>query len=251
MALKLNSDEEHDNNERWLLTYSDLITLLMIFFIVMYAMSNVDQAKYHKLADSLNSALAGDNQMIVGGAEGTPVEVILKNKPSDTAEKAAKKTPEEDLIRAAATVKALMKEKGLESEVSVNISERGVVISLKDTILFGSGSSIIRQENIGTLVEIGDAIRTVDNFVRVEGNTDDVPIHNSIFSNNWELSVMRAATVLDLMVKRSGFPPEKISAIGYGEYRPVESNATAGGKTKNRRVDIVILNKDYNKSESL
>ena len=293
--MKLHEEEGHENGERWLLTYADLITLLMIFFIVMYAMSTVDNAKYHKLAESLNSALAGDNQAIDGGEEGAPVEVILKNEPAGAGEKpggsditpgekpitpaekeaaenalkeAAEKAlaeakaeaaaiaeatgekVEEDLIVAAATVKALMEEKGLENEVSVSISERGVVISLKDTVLFESGSAVVRSENVANLIEIGDAIKAVDNYVRVEGNTDNVPIHNADFSNNWELSVMRAATVLDLIVQKAKFPPQKISAIGYGEYRPITSNGTTAGKTKNRRVDIIILSQDYTKSES-
>ncbi|HEY5537087.1 MAG TPA: flagellar motor protein MotB [Acetobacterium sp.] len=249
MALNLHDDEEHESNERWLLTYSDLITLLMIFFIVMYAMSNVNTEKYSKLAQSLNSALAGDMQSIDGAKEGTLVEKLDKNIPTVSAEEKAE-TSDEELEKVAAMVIALLKEKGLEDQASVNITDRGVVISLKDIVLFESGSAEIKPENSGTLIEIGSLIKVVNNYVRIEGNTDNVPIQNSIYSNNWDLSVMRASKVLDLIVTQSQYPPEKISAIGYGEYRPQGPNGTDEEKSENRRVDIVILKSDLNKTES-
>lgn len=238
MALKLGHDEGHENNERWLLTYSDLITLLMIFFIVMYAMSNVDQAKYHKLAESLNSALAGDMQKIDSGLEGSPEEVLQETPSASLTETTP---PSEEMMAAAEAVKELMEEKGLDSEVSVTLGERGVVISLKDSVLFESARADIRPENIQSLIEIGTALKEVGNYVRIEGYTDNVPINNSQFANNWDLSVMRASKVLDLIVKKSSFPPDKICAIGYGEYSPMETNSTVAGRAKNRKVDIVIL----------
>lgn len=247
MALKLHDEEEHESSERWLLTYSDLITLLMIFFIVMYAMSNIDSEKYSKLAESLNSALAGDMQSIVNGQEGSPTELLSNNTPSEVSNGT---TSDEDLAKIAAAIIAMLTEKGLENQVDVAITDRGVVISLKDIVFFESGSAEIRPENRNTLIEIGNLIKVVDNYVRIEGNTDNVPIQNSIFSNNWDLSVMRASKVLNLIVTQSGFPPEKVGAIGYGEYRPVVSNDTEEGRSKNRRVDIVILKQDYDKSES-
>ena len=245
MAFKLNKDEGHENNERWLLTYSDLITLLMIFFIVMYAMSNVDQAKYHKLANSLNSALAGEQQKVDTGKQGSPEEE-LQNTPSKSL---ATTLPDPNMAKAAETVKKLMEEKGLSTEVSVTTSERGVVISLKDSVLFESASAEIRSENIGSLIEIGQAVKAVGNYVRIEGYTDNVPINNAVFANNWDLSVMRASKVLDLIVKRSGFPPDKICAIGYGEYSPMATNTTVDGRSKNRKVDIVILSPDNTKGQ--
>ncbi|MEI8217163.1 MAG: flagellar motor protein MotB [Eubacteriales bacterium] len=245
MALKLSKDEGHENNERWLLTYSDLITLLMIFFIVMYAMSNVDQAKYHKLATSLNSALAGEQQKVDTGKQGSPEEE-LQNTPSKSL---ATTLPDPNMAKAAETVKKLMEEKGLSTEVSVTTSERGVVISLKDSVLFESASAEIRPENIGSLIEIGQAVKAVGNYVRIEGYTDNVPINNAVFANNWDLSVMRASKVLDLIVKRSGFPPDKICAIGYGEYSPMATNTTVEGRSKNRKVDIVILSPDNTKGQ--
>jgi len=248
VGLKLN-EEEHENSERWMLTYLDLITLLMIFFIVMYAMSNVDAAKYEQLSNSLNSALAGDKQSIEGGEQGSVTEVLGKNPPSGASEDLAA-TSEQDLAQIAALVVAMLKEKGLENQVSVAVTDRGIVISLKDIVFFESGSAEIKPENANTLVEIGRLINSLRNYVRVEGNTDNVPISNSIYSNNWDLSVMRASKVLDIIVVQSGFSPEKISAIGYGEYRPVTSNDTEEGKSKNRRVDIVILKENYSIAET-
>ncbi len=263
MSRKKSHEEAHENHERWMLTYLDLITLLMIFFIIMYAMSNISATKYEKLAKSLNSALAGDNQKIDGGEEGSPTEQVAFNDPpgADIEEMEGEDLTEEEkealemaeaaaLAQVAQEVREMMKEKGLEQEVSVNISERGVVISLKDTVLFESGSTAIKSENINSLIEIGKTLKSVNNYVRIEGNTDNVPISNSNFKDNWELSVMRAAKVLQLIVNQSGYPPSKISAVGYGEYRPVAPNDTYENKAKNRRVDIVILNEDFNQSES-
>ena len=158
--------------------------------------------------------------------------------------------PTEDLEKLAEKMRVIMEEKGLEADVSVTVSERGVVISLKDSVLFAPAHDEIMAKNEQIIVEIGEALKSSNNYVRVEGNTDTVPISNEEFANNWELSVMRATRVLELLVYKSGFPQNKISAIGYGEYRPVAPNTTAEGKSKNRRVDIVILNSDFNKMES-
>jgi chemotaxis protein MotB len=263
MSRKKSHEEAHENHERWMLTYLDLITLLMIFFIIMYAMSNVSATKYEKLAQSLNSALAGDNQKVEGGEEGSPVQEIAFNDPPggtpDTmtltkeqqeASDAAKAAEMAELQEVAKKVEEIMEEKGLSAEVSVSMSERGVVISLKDTVLFESGSTEIKSANISSLIEIGKALKSVKNYVRIEGNTDNVPISNSDFKNNWELSVMRAAQVLRIIVDQGGFPASKICAIGYGEYRPVAANDTAINRAKNRRVDIVILNESFKQSES-
>lgn len=242
--MKRKKEAEKDNAERWLLSYADFITLLMIFFIIMYSMSVVDANKYKELSSSLNSALAGDNQKIEGGEQGSPVEDVKLNQPEDSGN-----TTEEDLQKLMDQVNSLIAEKGLQNEVTVNMGEIGVWITFKDFVLFDSGSASIKPEMVGTLVELGKILTTVNNYVRVEGYTDNVPISTSAFSNNWDLSVMRASKVLDIVVSQAGFPPDKISAIGYGEYRPVAPNDTDENKAKNRRVDIVILKSTFNATE--
>lgn len=244
---KRKKEPEKDNSERWLLSYADFITLLMIFFVVMYAMSSVDAGKYKELSNSLNSALAGDQQSIEGGEEGSPVENIALNEESTQGQEG--EIVEEDLLEVVELVKTLIAEKGLENQVTVNMGDIGVWITFKDYVLFESGSAAVKPETVGTLVELGEILKVVNNFVRVEGYTDNVPISNSMYSNNWDLSVMRASKVLNIIVSQGGFPADKISAIGYGENRAIAPNDTEEGKAKNRRVDIVILKTSFNATE--
>ncbi|MBC3795705.1 flagellar motor protein MotB [Acetobacterium tundrae] len=250
--MKHQEEPEKDNSERWMLSYLDFITLLFVFFVLLYSMSNVDQQKYEALAKSLNSALAGDQQSIAGAQQGSPEEMlagITTTANNATADQG--NTVEEDLQNIVNLVNTLITEKGLQNQVTVNMGDIGVWITFKDYVLFDSGSTAIKPETVNILTDLGGILKTVDNYVRIEGYTDNVPIQNSIYSNNWDLSVMRASKVLDLIVTNSGFPSEKISAIGYGEYRPVATNDTEDGRSKNRRVDIVILRTDFNATEAV
>lgn len=245
--MKKREDHEKDNSERWLLTYSDLITLLMIFFVVMYAMSNVDAQKYQVLSQSLNGALepsgmggSGSGGTASGG--GIDVSQALADGKSDQVD------PE--LVAAAEEITKLIREKNLQDKVSVSIQERGVVVGLMNTVLFDPGSAQIKPESVPTLVAIGQIANGVHNYIRIEGNTDDVPQSSPQFPSNWELSVVRATEVLRLMIAQSGVAPDKISAVGYGEYRPSVPNTSPENRSKNRKVDVVILSDKLDKSES-
>jgi chemotaxis protein MotB len=245
--MKKKHSEEKDNSERWLLTYSDLITLLMIFFVVMYAMSNVDAQKYQVLSQSLEGALnpSGTGGTGAGGtASGGGIDVTKAVADGKT----DKVDPE--LVAAAEEISKLIKEKNLQDKVSVSIQERGVVVGLMNTVLFDPGSALIKPDAVPTLVAIGQIANGVHNYIRVEGNTDDVPQSSPQFPSNWELSVVRATEVLKLMVVQSNVAPDKISAVGYGEYRPSVPNDSAENRAKNRKVDIVILSDSLDKSES-
>lgn len=249
MALK-KKEEGHNNNERWLLTYSDLITLLMIFFVIMYAMSNVDAVKYQQLSESLNSAFVSEKMQAGGAGSDVSSSDSGSSVQNESFADGSTKLVDPQLKTAAEKIEHLLVEQGLEGKVSVSISERGVIIELMNTVLFESGSSDIRPEGRNTLIEIGNIAKTVDNFIRIEGNTDDVPINTERFPSNWELSVIRATEVLKLLISESGVSPEKISAVGYGEYRPTKPNTTPENRAQNRKVDIVILNESFNNSES-
>lgn len=245
--MKKHEEHEKDNSERWLLTYADLITLLMIFFVIMYAMSNVDAQKYEVLSQSLEGALnpsgmggTGSGGTSSGG--GIDVSQALADGESDQID------PE--LIAAAEEITKLIREKNLQDKVSVSISERGVVVGLMNTVLFDPGSARIKADAVPTLVAIGQIANGVHNYIRVEGNTDDVPQSSAQFPSNWELSVIRATEVLKLLIDQSNVAPDKISAVGYGEYRPSVPNTSAENRTKNRKVDIVILSDQLDKSES-
>lgn len=245
--MKKRIQHEKDNSERWLLTYADLITLLMIFFVVMYAISSVDAQKYQILSQSLSGALqyTGPGGLASGGiTSGGGIEIHVSPTDGET----DKVDPE--LVAAAEEIMALIKAKNLQDKVSVSIQERGVVVGLMNTVLFDPGSARIKSEAIPTLVAIGQIANGVHNYIRVEGNTDDVPQHSPQFPSNWELSVIRATEVLKLMIDQSGVAPNKISAVGYGEYRPSVPNDSPENRSKNRKVDIVILSDKLDKSES-
>lgn len=250
--MKKKHSEEKDNSERWLLTYSDLITLLMIFFVVMYAMSNVDAQKYQVLSQSLEGALNPSGTGGTGAGGNASGGGISAEEMAAALEEAKEENQNIDpeLIAAAEEIKKLIKEKNLQDKVSVSVQERGVVVGLMNTVLFDPGSAQIKAESVPTLVAIGQIANGVHNYIRVEGNTDDVPQSSPQFPSNWELSVVRATEVLKLMVTQSNVAPDKISAVGYGQFRPSVPNTSPENRAKNRKVDVVILSDSLDKSES-
>ncbi len=244
--MKKHEEHEKDNSERWLLTYSDLITLLMIFFVIMYAISNVDAQKYQVLSQSLEGALnpmgfvgAGSG----GNASGSGIDVM-------DAIAAGQDQADPELVAAAEQIKKLIKEKNLQDRVSVSVQERGVVVGLMNTVLFDPGSTQIKPDAVPTLVAIGQIANGVHNYIRVEGNTDDIPMNTPQIPSNWELSVLRATEVLKLLINQSNVAPDRISAVGYGEFRPSVPNTSAENRAKNRKVDLVILSDSLESSES-
>ena len=233
-------EEEHVNHERWLLSYADFITLLMIFFIVMYAISNIDKAKYEKLTTALNQAM-GDGSAIadtgskMGGETGNGLF-----------EDAKLKEIKENLDK-------YLKENDLSDSVSTTIEKRGLVVSFKDSLFFDSGKAEVIPQQIDKLIKISKIINQSmisGSYIRVEGHTDSVPVHNQLYKSNWDLSVMRASNVAQILIDKAGIKPERLSAIGYGEYRPKDDNNTAKGKSNNRRVDILIMNSKFNEVEN-
>lgn len=236
---------EKENSERWLLTYSDLITLLMIFFVIMYAMSNVDVAKYEKIAQSLGVAMGGGNKVF----QVTP-GVADTNKDLESGTNGMK-SEKAKLSGLKVKLDQYLKKNGLSGSVGTEISERGLEVSLKDTVLFDSGKAEIKPEAISRLVAIGKIINTLPNLIRIEGHTDNVPIHNGQFASNWELSAIRAVKVNQLLIDYVNMPPTKVTIEGYGEYHPLVPNTTAANKAQNRRVNIVILSSMYNQSKGI
>ena len=235
----------HNNSERWLLTYSDLITLLMIFFVVMYALSNVDVAKYKQISESLRVAMGG-GKTIIGNDDAANVDSEIKpvddNQTSQT-----EKTKMEELKR---SVDKYLEQNGLNQSVSTKGDERGLVVSINDTLFFDTGKAEVKPDYAKKLIEIGKILSQLNNYIRIEGHTDNIPIKTSEYSSNWQLSSARAANVTELLVNQAGIAPKKLSAVGYGEFRPIGDNSTEEGRLKNRRVDIIIINSKYNEIEN-
>lgn len=257
--------KKSENSERWLLTYSDLITLLMILFIVLYSISNVNSAKYDKLSQSLNSALntgilPGEDSVLENGSgiiddgtnnsSSTDNSANTDNNSLNTTQNGDSvseyKAEKKEFSKLREDISEIVNDSNLKGNVSITMESRGLIISFSDQLFFDSGKSEIKDNMEDTFDDIAKLLNRTDNLISVEGHTDNVPIHNSEYSSNWQLSSMRAVNVVEYLINNYNINPSRLSAIGYGEYRPVADNKTKDGRIKNRRVDIVLLYKNTN-----
>ena len=249
-------EEKEPNGERWLLTYSDLITLLMIFFVIMYASSTVNATKYKQLSKSLNVALDGGGKTLIG--DETAISVadtttkVIDTPPVETKTSGGGKSAEENVMDGLKKdVDKYLAQNGLSNSISTKIDERGLEVSLKTSLLFDVGKAEVKEVSTKKLISIGKLLNNVGNYVRIEGHTDSTPISNNDFSSNWQLSAIRATNVTELLISKAGISPNRISAVAYGENRPIATNTTIIGKSKNRTVDIIILSSQFSKAEKI
>jgi chemotaxis protein MotB len=276
-----------ESNERWLLTYADMITLLMALFMVLFSISSVNVSKYEAVQKSLRAAFSGNilpggkaiakqgstanASQVPASAEVQALEPVVKegasgmqiNSAGPSAQGAQSTNAAAQQQEAAAQhetnefaqikreLDAYAAAHGFSSNVQTKIEPRGLVIKvLTDDLLFATGSAVLEGRADGLLSEIGQLLNVDETHpIDVEGNTDDVPIHSSQFSSNWELSTARASTVVNFLVEH-GVAPSRLTATGYAEQRPVDSNATAAGRAQNRRVQIVLRRIYGNEPES-
>lgn len=251
--------EEHANHERWLVSYADFITLLFAFFVVMFATSQTDKAKAQAVSDSVKEALEGKSfnsvvKVILGGAHDKKGPGnIQKNGPGGDKRlaKTTDKKSEPPVVELMPSLDVLTKQLAEEiknGQLQISMVPRGLVISFTQAALFPSGEDVIARETYPSIKKIADAMQKIPNPARMEGHTDAVPIHNSRFRSNWELSAARSIALLELL-NSFGVPRERMSIAGYADTNPVEDNDTAEGRAKNRRVDIIILNETGVKGE--
>jgi len=227
------SEEERENQERWLLTYADLITLLLAFFIVMYTMSQSDAKKFESVATELRAIFSGGQGILPSHGDGLLEDISLPEGPLID--------PELKIVQV--EIKDFAMKKGIDEDLNAMVDEFGMTIRLKGTSLFKEGEVELTQKAKDILDHIAKKILPLPNEVRVEGHTDSKPIYNERFRSNWELSVSRATEVVRYFVNEHDFPPLRISAMGYGEYRPLVSNDSDENRAKNRRVEIVLPSK--------
>jgi chemotaxis protein MotB len=233
--------QEHDNLERWMVSYADFVTLLFAFFVVMYAISSVNEGKYRVLSDTLMSAFNGPPKSL------QPIQVGddgLDGKPSVVEpDKARPGQPEQQLdplTQVAKDFEKVMLPFIQDEMVRVRREEFWVELELNTNFMFASGSSDLEDEALPVLKRVAGVLGKYPNHVQVEGFTDNVPINTYLFPSNWELSAARAASVVHVFMK-DGVKPDRMSAVGFGEYRPVADNATSEGRRRNRRVLVVVL----------
>lgn len=226
----------HANHERWLLTYADLITLLMAFFVILYALAVSDHQKISELENALrnafnitsgagSAALSGAPNVLVGGA--TPVDFALVEMQKQI-EKAAKDAQAEDG----------------QAAVNTKMTERGLVVSLASSAFFDAGGAYLKPDAVKLMNKVAANLKRSNRNILVEGHTDDTPINTRQYPSNWELSTARATSVVRYFVEMHRIPPNRLSAAGYGEYKPLVANTSSYNRARNRRVDIVILRSD-------
>lgn len=242
--MKKKRHEQEGNNERWLITYSDLITLLLVFFIILYAFSKVDNKKYENLASGFNSVFGSGTGILTGG---NSINIVGGTASQNSS--GEEKSEEDMLSDLKQQVDGYLTSNSLNESVSTDIDDRGLVISMSNSILFDSGTATIKSDNNLNLKTMGKLLNSMPNYIRIEGHTDNLPINNTKFKSNWELSVIRATNVAEILIDETGISPERISVLGYGEFRPIGDNSTAEGRAKNRRVDIIIMDTKFDKIE--
>ena len=248
MGRRRRQEEEHENHERWLVSYADFITLLFAFFVVMYAISSVNEGKYKVLSNSLVNAfknttgeIGGQPIAVMQGAALMPPKPIAKpERLPDQVKAEEKKIVQREKMRdVAGDIMKALQPLVAQGKVRLLETSRGVTIEINDSILFSLGQAKLQAESINALSAVATVLVDSDFPITIEGHTDNVPIATVQFPSNWELSAMRATTVLRLF-NEAGVGAERLTAIGYGETRPVETNVTQEGRARNRRVSILI-----------
>ena len=241
---------EHVNHERWLISYADFITLLFAFFVVMFAVSQVDSKKAGRFQDSFSLAVGlstdkgylprQENDSSPFQASMMPLRELYENMPNKDGPNFEKPKFPAELADIQRILEA--KQEALQSMNGVKIIRRGneLVLRLDATALFDSGDDKIKPDAIQSLDVITEQVKDRNVQVRVEGHTDDVPIKTLRFRSNWDLSTARATSVVQVLAKRSQIDPKRFAAIGYGEFRPIAPNDGAVNRAKNRRVDFVV-----------
>jgi chemotaxis protein MotB len=240
-------DEDESNPDRWLVSYADFITLLFAFFVVMYAISSVNQGKYNQLTSSMGTAFTGNvisgvNQKGLG-AEGKikgQQSSIIKPLPLSHLYNEKQKRERESMAKMGLDVSNALFPLVNDGKVRVIQNERGVRIDINDSLLFNQGEAELSPAANIIINDIAILLKENQRLIQVEGHTDNIPIHNQTFYSNWELSAVRASSVVR-MLSSSGITDKRLSALGFGASQPISQNETPDGRAKNRRVSIMVL----------
>jgi chemotaxis protein MotB len=250
---------EHVNHERWLVSYADFITLLFAFFVVLYASAQVDKRKAGRLAMAIQVAFqelgvfqSSSTKVPVKDDDAMPFETVqvVENLKRDADLKRVVNPMKGDLTSSAEAQSLQDAKEALEKalnpeiqrhEVTMSLRRDGLVVSLKEMGFFDSGSSTIRPNSMDAIARLAQVLKQRPEDVRIEGHTDNVPIHTSRFASNWELSTARATELIKLLITGYELPPSHLSAAGYAEFHPVATDDTPEGRAQNRRLDVVIL----------
>lgn len=249
---------EHVNHERWLVSYADFITLLFAFFVVMFASSQVDEQKVGKLAtavqvafDELGIFTASNTRVPLSDTEPLPFSEVqtienvartatLGRVVSATEGEMTAGAPLSEVSELSRALEEALAPEISRQEVTVETQGASVLLRLQEIGFFDSGAAAVRLESEDSLERIATILASHEHEIQIEGHTDNVPIHTARFDSNWELSTARSTALAKTFITRYGIPPERLSAAGYAEFRPVAPNDTVEGRAMNRRVDIIL-----------
>lgn len=240
--------EEHENLERWLVSYADFITLLFAFFVVMYAISSVNEGKYRVLSDALLNAFRNSpsslapvefEARIAAGVGTKPIKAAPARHPEAEPDARVKKQTE-SMKKVAQDLLKVMAPLVKEGQVRVTQGLRGVTIEINAAVLFGPGEATLSGEPVKVLSAVAHVLAQVPNKIQVEGHTDDTPISTLQFPSNWELSAARASSVVRILVA-NGVPAERLVAVGYADTRPLAPNTDDANRARNRRVTLLVI----------
>jgi len=234
-------DVEHDNHERWLVSYADFITLLFAFFVVMYSLSSVNEGKYRVLSDSMVQAFRNIN--LNDSGQQIIMQPITKAPAPSTAvtpEQEAQRREQAQRLRSMADdIRRVLSPLTRDGQVSVSEGAFGISVEINASLLFAPAEAVLGDEAVRALRSVGQVLAPASFPITVEGHTDNRPIATPRFPSNWELSAVRAASVVRLFIE-TGVAPDRLTAAGYADQRPVALNATEEGRARNRRVTILI-----------
>jgi len=245
--------EAPENHERWLVSYADFITLLFAFFVVMFASSQTDKAKARQISQAVESALdpsrssgaAPSVAKILGGTVDDKGQGNAQMKGPGGAQRAAKEAPPEDIVELLPSMKNLnaeLKAEIADGKIEVSLQPRGLVVSMKQTAFFPSGGDFLDPATLPILSKIAGIVNAVPNPILIEGHTDSQPIHTAKFPSNWQLSTARSIAMMEILTTKFNTNRSRVGVVGFADNVPEASNDTPEGRSRNRRVDIVILN---------
>ncbi|MCJ8012696.1 flagellar motor protein MotB [Paenibacillus sp. KQZ6P-2] len=251
-------DSGESSRDRWLITYADLITLLLIFFVLMYAMSRLDTQKYQEITQSLQHTFKSGDSILNQGSGITGTANKYNHKNPDTAVKTqqqpkkgaddltnrelAFRKQEQELQNLMKVISGYVKDNNLEDQILVADKPQGITITLSDKLLFDVGKADLKPESIPVMDKLASLFKELHTTISIEGHTDNLPIvHASEYKDNWELSGARALSVLRYFLDQKHLNPEEFQYAGYADTRPAADNATEAGRQKNRRVEIIVL----------
>lgn len=258
--------EPQENRDRWMITYADLITLLLIFFVILFAMSSLDTDKYNIVTSSLSESFRSGSPVLEGGngildagkttenktgnaAEDANATAKPTDDPGDKTENAAPsarelafREQETKLAELMGVITTYVKENNLGEQIFVADKPQGIEITLSDRFLFDAGKADLKSPALPALQQLSGLFKDIGATISIEGHTDDTPVSAaSRYNDNWELSGARALSVLRFFIDREGLNPDTFQYAGYADTRPTADNTTAAGKQKNRRVEIIVL----------